>query len=769
MIPKIIHTCWFTKKKDFQLSDKVNYCIESWKKFCPDYEIKIWTIEDWPEMNEIPHAKQCWEAGVASYAYLSNLFRFWVLYNHGGWYLESDMVLQKGLDEFENETVVLGEINPGEISGALMGSIKGHSLFNHFISIYSGMEWIKKDHSLAIYHDSGFNGEEIKKAGYKFPSNITEKLVIKDVSFYPKNYFFPGSIYDSNAISVHLGTLSHYRKISIVMPVYNSKKYLKEAIDSIISQDFTDYELLCVDDGSTDGSADIIKSYDDDRVVYIKKEHSGIVDSLNIGIRRAIGIYIVRMDSDDIMLPGRLQHQYTYMEKHSDVDILSSGFQWGNGKEIPEYWRPMDRYIFLRDLNIGNMLAHPAVIFKRSAILSLPYLYENYFQGCEDYKLWSHALLHGLIIKTEPTPVIIYRQHEDQETEKKDYHSTTAPLVEQIKRMYTGYKNEKPEKVELTCIIPFQNEGSEIERTVANIRGTAGANVKIMLINDLSTDNYDYAWIARHYDCQYFYNSVNLGVAGSRDFGVSRCSTKYFVLLDGHMRFYHDNWHEDLIKELDKNPDCLVTANTIVFSYDKDTKIYSNEAGIDGRTVFGSYGAVVNMKEPGWEFTGKWTKKILKGFGTSDPVIPISCCMGAVYAASKLFWERIGGLRGLKKYGSDEPLMSLKTWLSGGKVLLMKDWGVGHLYRGNSPYSVPLKSLDQNHLYLINLFCKHEEDIKKYESNLRDRIGINRFNLAMKELDSQREELMRFKEHFFKNVATRDLDWFIENINNNLI
>ena len=68
------------------------------------------------------------------------------------------------------------------------------------------------------------------------------------------------------------------------------------------------------------------------------------------------------------------------------------------------------------------------------------------------------------------------------------------------------YTKETPEKVELTCIIPFQNEGSEIERTVANIRGTAGANVRIILINDASTDNYDYEWIARHYDCQYYHN-----------------------------------------------------------------------------------------------------------------------------------------------------------------------------------------------------------------------------------------------------------------------
>lgn len=559
------------------------------------------------------------------------------------------------------------------------------------------------------------------------------------------------------------------KKISIVMPVYNSEKYLKEALDSILVQDFTDYELLCIDDGSTDSSSEIIKSYGDTRITYIKKSHTGIVDSLNLGLRKAVGKYIVRMDSDDIMLQGRLLHQYNYMESHPDVDILSSGFQWGNGKSIPEYWRPADKYITISDFSLGNVLAHPTVIFKRESILNLPYPYENYFQGCEDFKLWLHSCLHGLTIKTEPTIVLIYRQHDGQETTKPEYHTVISDKIKQINRIYFNKKAEIGYIPELTCIIPFQNEGSEIERTVANIRGTAGYNVKIILIDDASTEDYDYKWVADNYDCQFIHNSENLGVAGSRDLGVKQCDTEYFVLLDGHMRFYHNDWHLELLKALKENPNCIVTANTIVMSYDKETKTYTNEDGIKGRNVFGSYGAYVNMSEPGWEFTGKWTPKILEGYSSKDKIIPISCCMGAVYSTSVQFWNKIGGLQGLKKYGSDEPLMSIKTWLAGGKVLLIKDWGVGHLYRSSSPYKVPLKTLDQNHLYLINLFCKDKEDIERYENNLRKRIGDNRFDLAKIEFEKQRESLEDFKKHFYDEVAVHDLNWFLRNINGKLI
>ena len=91
------------------------------------------------------------------------------------------------------------------------------------------------------------------------------------------------------------------------MPVYNGEKYLKECIDSVLNQTFTDFEFIIIDDGSTDNTESIIKSYTDDRIIYIKKKHDGISEALNLGIRRAIGLYIARMDADDIMYPNRLE------------------------------------------------------------------------------------------------------------------------------------------------------------------------------------------------------------------------------------------------------------------------------------------------------------------------------------------------------------------------------------------------------------------------------------------------------------------------------
>lgn len=763
MIPKIIHTCWFSKQDNPVLSEKLEKCRKSWKEYCPDYEIKVWGIKDCPkDFLDIPHAKQCFEAGIASYAYLSNLFRLWVLFKHGGFYIETDVLLGNGLDDFLEDHVVLGEGNPGEIQGNIMASEAGHPLIEKLFKNLSERVWINQDHSLNIYHDTYLLGQEIRKEGYNFPDNIKEKTIIKGVSFCPKDFFV---IYNKmGRYSRHLGNLSHYKKISIVMPIWNAEKYLSEAIDSVLSQDFEDFELLCINDGSTDSSKDIIQSYKDDRVVYIEKEHSGIVDSLNIGFRRAIGEYIARFDSDDIMLPGRLTHQYNYMAEHPEIDILSSGFQWGNGKAAPEFWRPAEKKLSLKSFIGGNCMSHPTTIFRAYKIKGLSYIYENYFTGVEDYKLWHHALAHGLVLATEPVPVNIYRQHDGQVTQQNNYHKETDLLLERTKRMYYGFKEEPVEKPRLTCIIPFQNEGSEVERTVANIRGTVGKNVDIILINDVSSDNFDYAKAAELFDCKYYENPKNYGVAGSRNFGVSVCETEYFLLLDAHMRFYEDNWHVNLIKNLDENPGCLVSSQTTVFTYNENTKLYSNEEGSRGRHHFGTYGAIVNLDEPGWEFTAKWTGKHKPQ--DNDKLLEIPCCLGAAYSTSKELWYKLGGLNGLIKYGLDEPLISLKVWLSGGKVLLMNDWGVGHLYRGKSPYNVPLSFLDQNQIYLIHLFTDSNEEIEKYENNLKKRLGDNRYYTAKDTFLKNYDLFKEFKEYFMQNVAVRDLRWFINYINN---
>ncbi|MDR1583216.1 MAG: glycosyltransferase family 2 protein, partial [Prevotellaceae bacterium] len=106
--------------------------------------------------------------------------------------------------------------------------------------------------------------------------------------------------------------------ISIIIPIYNAESFLSETIDSVLSQTFSDFELLTLDDCSTDKSAEIIKSYNDPRIRYVKCTHD-FIGTLNKGLSLSRGKYIAQIDHDDMMLPYRLQTQYDFMENNPDV------------------------------------------------------------------------------------------------------------------------------------------------------------------------------------------------------------------------------------------------------------------------------------------------------------------------------------------------------------------------------------------------------------------------------------------------------------------
>ena len=112
-------------------------------------------------------------------------------------------------------------------------------------------------------------------------------------------------------------------KISVVMPTYNASKYVSEAIESTLKQSFFDFEFIIVDDGSTDNTREIIRSYDDNRIKLVENEHN-FIGSLNKGLELAGGKYIARMDADDIMHIDRLKIQYSIMEAKPEIDICSA-------------------------------------------------------------------------------------------------------------------------------------------------------------------------------------------------------------------------------------------------------------------------------------------------------------------------------------------------------------------------------------------------------------------------------------------------------------
>ena len=100
-------------------------------------------------------------------------------------------------------------------------------------------------------------------------------------------------------------------KITVLMPVYNAEKYIEKAIDSVLNQSFKDFELLIINDGSTDGSMDIIRNFNDPRIVVVNQANSGVAAALNTGVKLARGEFIARFDADDICYPRRFDEQYS--------------------------------------------------------------------------------------------------------------------------------------------------------------------------------------------------------------------------------------------------------------------------------------------------------------------------------------------------------------------------------------------------------------------------------------------------------------------------
>lgn len=205
--------------------------------------------------------------------------------------------------------------------------------------------------------------------------------------------------------------------VSVVMPVYNGEKYLREAIDSILGQTLGDFEFIIVNDGSTDATKDIILSYDDPRIVYLENEkNSGICVTLNKGLDAARGRYIARMDSDDISLPERFAYQVAYMDSHPEVGVLGTDVEvFGDGIEPYVFTQSYMSDMCSAGLLFNSCFAHPTV-FIRSELLRLNNLcYEDEYRGLEDLRLWwSIAKISKLA--NLPVPLLRYRKHGAQET-----------------------------------------------------------------------------------------------------------------------------------------------------------------------------------------------------------------------------------------------------------------------------------------------------------------------------------------------------------------
>lgn len=298
----------------------------------------------------------------------------------------------------------------------------------------------------------------------------------------------------------------------------------------------------------------------------------------------------------------------------------------------------------------------------------------------------------------------------------------------------------------LTVIIPFLNEYEQVLYTLKNIRETAFADVDIILVNDGSRDDYEYEKVAKQFDAVYISHSKRKGVAFSRDEGVQACRTDYFLLLDAHMRFYTTDWICKMREELIKDDKVLLSCATIKL-IEKDDKCDILKKNI-------KCGAYIDFEDYE-QLAVCWNSY---PSSTDKKIVQVPCVLGAAYATNKNYWQYLKGLYGLRGYGYDEQLISMKVWLSGGRCIWLKDVLTGHLYRDVFPYEVNNVDYIFNKLYIAELFLPMELKRSIFEESQRKYPFL--FLDAMNLLISQRKDIDEHKK-YYRQIFTREIESLI--------
>lgn len=246
-------------------------------------------------------------------------------------------------------------------------------------------------------------------------------------------------------------------EVTVLMPAYNVEKYIREAIDSVLDQSFGNFELLIVNDGSKDGTAEIIRSYHDPRIVLINQSNQGVSSALNTGLKQARGKYIARFDADDVCYPYRLQEQVDFMEKNPDHVLIGSDADY------------MDREggFLYRYRNIGHTyeeicrhvttycpFVHSTVFYRRDVVLELGG-YNAKAHTFEDWLLWTKFIKKGKCLNFVKPMISVRLNPESVTVDEKLRGRRFSELKREM--VLGGRPITDEQEKELTTILKSQN------------------------------------------------------------------------------------------------------------------------------------------------------------------------------------------------------------------------------------------------------------------------------------------------------------------------
>lgn len=263
--------------------------------------------------------------------------------------------------------------------------------------------------------------------------------------------------------------------VSVVMAVYNGENYLRQAMDSILTQTFGSYEFIIINDGSSDSSLSIINSYSDKRIKLINNDgNKGLIYSLNSGIETSSGKYIARMDQDDICLPERLKKQFEYLELHPNIGVIGCdylSFSEKHASYIKSVYKSDEIKAFLL---FTATMCHPTLMLRKQILLDNKLYYSKSANHVEDYDLWCRLILCTAFYNLNEV-LFKYRDHPNQVSHYyRDIQIQNSQVIQQNYLKNLGFSFSEPELqihflISSNSRIKFRNNLIDIENWLMSL------------------------------------------------------------------------------------------------------------------------------------------------------------------------------------------------------------------------------------------------------------------------------------------------------------
>jgi glycosyltransferase involved in cell wall biosynthesis len=412
--------------------------------------------------------------------------------------------------------------------------------------------------------------------------------------------------------------------ISVLIPTYNREKYIKQAIDSVIAQDYRPIEIIVVDDGSTDGTKEIVKKYDKSIVKYFYQKNKGIPGARNACLSKAKGEYIAWLDSDDYYLPGKLTAQMNYMRKHPDCEIVFTKYEnFLESKEVKNNKIAMDMVRREKEVEYKTYLM--SSLAKKS-------FYEKVGEFPEKYKISEDDFILGIARNLKINldnfiSKIFYKRriHGDNSLILNDATGNLSVIGENLLcdglRNFVKGKNTSSTPA-VSIIVPIYNTEPYLKRCLDSLINQTLKNIEIILINDCSPDN---SWAlmqeyAKKDDRIVLINhKVNRGVSVARNDGMKVAKGEYVGFVDSD-DYVDLDFYETLYNNTENGKIDVVKGGVKTVKSGNEIIRYDNKGMKNKLVLFGYFWSRIYKRSFLREHKIKFTPNCIYG---EDQALPI--------------------------------------------------------------------------------------------------------------------------------------------------